>query len=301
MSFISDHVSICICTYKRPEMLDGLLEKLQELETENLFSYSIVVIDNDSTESAKSIVKIHQEKSVVDIEYFCEPQQNISHARNKAVEMSKGVFIAFIDDDEFPEKIWLQQLLKIQKRHNAVGVLGPVRPYFNEEPPSWIIKSRICERPEYATGTKFKHARKMRTGNVLLKKELFLGMRQPFNPKFGITGGEDVDFFSRMLKNDMVFIWCNEACVYEIVTPDRFKKRFYLKRALLAGDVTAGKSSFFSMRTGRTAFAFFIYSAFLPVLYFAGEHHFMKYLIKDCHHIGYLLGIIGLKKIIRER
>ena len=57
------HICICICTYKRPEYLLRLLKKLEKQKTEDLFDYSIVVVDNDSSESAKQIVKSYAQQS----------------------------------------------------------------------------------------------------------------------------------------------------------------------------------------------------------------------------------------------
>lgn len=296
----SNHISVCICTYKRPQMLSFLLDKLQNQDTGNLFTYSAVVIDNDSNQSAKDTVSYWQEKSAIQIDYFCEPRQNIALARNMAVEKANGDFITFIDDDEFPERSWLINLLKTQKKYNAAGVLGPVVPHFEVEPPQWMIKSKICERPRYLTGTVFKNSLKTRTGNVLFSKKLFIDQKEPFNPKFGLTGGEDVDFFGRMIKKRFIFVWCDEACVYEIVEQDRFEKKFYIKRALLSGTVNASKSSLLSLNTLKSVIAFIVYTTALPFLYLIGEHLFMKYLIKDCHHFGNIAGLAGCK-IVTER
>jgi succinoglycan biosynthesis protein ExoM len=298
--FASNHISVCVCTYKRPQMLSTLLSKLQDQVTENLFTYSAVVVDNDSNQSAKGIVTDWQARSTIQINYHCEPEQNIALARNKAVENAKGKLIAFIDDDEFPENTWLINLLNTQNQYKATGVLGPVKPYFEVEPPRWIIKGRICDRVSFPTGTMLKNQKKTRTGNVLLSKESLRDQEMPFNPEFGRTGGEDVDFFHRMMTRGFTFVWCNEACVYEIVPQDRFKRIFYLKKALLRGKVNADKSSAFSMGTIKSAIAVISYTAALPFFLLFGQHLFMKYLIKDCDHIGKLLGIFGIA-FIRER
>ena len=53
---VKDHISVCICTYKRPKLLVRLLRKLQKQQTANLFTYSIVIVDNDFNQSAKEAV-----------------------------------------------------------------------------------------------------------------------------------------------------------------------------------------------------------------------------------------------------
>lgn len=275
-------------------MLSNLLSKLQDQITENLFTYSAVVVDNDANKTALDTVNNWNNKSSIQIDYFCEPEQNIALARNKAVTNAKGNFIAFIDDDEFPDKNWLINLLKTLNQYQCSGVLGPVKPYFETAPPEWIIKGKICERESFPTGTILKKPEETRTGNVLFNKATFSNQKNPFNPKFGLTGGEDVDFFGRMMANGLTFIWCNEAFVYEIVTPERFKRSFHLKKALLRGKVNADKSSVFSMGTVKSAIAFISYTITLPFLPLFGQHLFMKYLIKDCDHIGKLFGFCGI-------
>ena len=95
------HVSVCICTFRRPALLGNLLHKLVGQETQGLFTYSVVIADNDRAQSAKEIVA---ECATLDlsVKYCHEPEQNIALARNRALENATGDFVAFIDDDEFP-------------------------------------------------------------------------------------------------------------------------------------------------------------------------------------------------------
>ena len=111
------------------------------------------------------------------------------------------------------------------------GVLGPNR-CFDETPPKWVIEGNFYQRATYATGLVIDW-RKGRTGNVLLKGDLFAGDARPFRPEF--RQGEDQDFFHRMIEKGHRFIWCNEAVAYEVVPPIRWNRRFMLRRALLPG------------------------------------------------------------------
>src|SRR4030067_157327 len=88
------HITVCICTYKRPEMITRLLKGLQNQRTDNLFTYSAVVVDNDAAESAKQAVQDIKKESCSSIDYYCEPDQNISLERNKAVQNASGDFPA---------------------------------------------------------------------------------------------------------------------------------------------------------------------------------------------------------------
>src|SRR3569832_1682219 len=84
------HISVCVCTYKRPQLLERLLTALSSQETKGLFKYSIVVADNDRSRSAEKVVSDRLPASGVAITYCVEPQQNIALARNKAVQNAIG-------------------------------------------------------------------------------------------------------------------------------------------------------------------------------------------------------------------
>src|SRR5687767_8794563 len=103
MSVSSVRISICVCTYRRPELLQRLLNEIQLLRTNALFTYSVVVVDNDDRQSAREVVNRVNATSKVAIIYDVEPERSISLARNRSVRLADGDLIAFIDDDEFPE------------------------------------------------------------------------------------------------------------------------------------------------------------------------------------------------------
>ena len=284
-------------------MLRKLLMEIQNLVTERLFTYSAVIVDNDEKESARDIVGEVAATSLISMKYYVQHNRGIAHARNMATQQAAGEFIAFIDDDEFPTPEWLLNLYRTYHEYKADGVLGPVKPYFEVPPPKWILKGRFCERAEYNTGKEL-HWSRSRTGNVLLGRHL-VEVPSPFDPKFA-AGGEDVIFFKEMANKGKIFVWCNEAPVYEAVPPDRCRMRYFLKRAFLQGNVsskyhgTMNRIRNIAGTCAKSITAFFIYTLMLPFAALAGRHILLKYLIKDIHHVSRLLGILGLV-VIRKR
>jgi len=288
------HISVCICTYKRRSFLHRLLNELREQLTEGLFSYSVVVVDNDVSQSAEEVVAEFAATSRIASKYCVEPQQNIPLARNKAIENASGDFIAFIDDDEFPTKSWLLTLFKACRQYHADGVLGPVKRYFDEEPPEWIVKGSFYQRPTYSTGLVIDW-KKGRTNNVLLSSQIFSRGESPFRAEF--RTGEDQDFFRRMIDKGYVFVWCNEAVVYEVVPPTRWKRSFILRRALLRGAVSPHYETFGAPEIAKSLVATPIYAAGLPFAALCGQHRFMILLEKLCEHGGRLLALLGFNPV----
>jgi succinoglycan biosynthesis protein ExoM len=287
------HICVCICTYKRPRLLRKLLVELGRQNTAGEFTYSVVVADNDRSESARITVDEVAVGLPVPIKYCVEPQQNIAMVRNKAVANATGDFIAFIDDDEFPGPDWLRTALRACREHQADGVLAPVRPYFEHEPPQWLIKGRFCERPEHPTGYRL-NWRETRTGNVLLRRKVLDGVAEPFRREFG-NGGEDQEFFRRMMERGAVFVWCNEAAVHEVVPPERCRRSYLLKRALQRGQCEKGLADFRGVC--KSLIAVPLYALMLPFLLLAGQHWFMRYLVRLCDHAGKLAGLLGWKPL----
>ncbi|PYV54802.1 MAG: glycosyltransferase family 2 protein [Acidobacteria bacterium] len=290
----TQHISVCVCTYKRPQSLKRLLEELGRQDTGGLFTYSIVVSDNDRLCSAEAVVLEFAAGSPIPVRYCVEAQQNIAMARNKAIENAVGDFVAFIDDDEFPIKHWLLALFKACSEYNADGALGSVKRHFDEKPPRWVLKGNFYERPTYPTGFVIDW-RKGRTGNVLLKRKLFAADGQPFRPEF--RTGEDQDFFQRMIEKGNAFIWCDEAIAYEVVPPTRWKHTFMLRRALLSGATSLLQPTWKTPEIVKSVIAVPVYAAALPFALMLGYHRFMALLIKLSDHLGRLLALLGFDPI----
>ena len=288
-------ITVCICTYKRPQFLRWLLENLDKQQIGKL-TFSAVVVDNDSDRSAQQAVKETASTLHYNVRYLCEPYKNIAAARNAAVRaVMQSPFLAFIDDDEFPQDDWLSLMHRECVGRGCDGVLGPVVPYFRATAPRWLVKSGLCDRRRFKTGTQLLFPKDMRTGNVFIKSEIFTRSNMFFDHNYGLTGGEDTEFFRKALDQGVAFSWCDEGVVYEEVPADRLTRKYHLKRALLRGTVNGRKTVVVSLPVFKSLVASVIYLPALPFLHLAGHHHFMKYLVKSFDHLGLLLASMGIE------
>jgi succinoglycan biosynthesis protein ExoM len=297
MSDNADSISVCICTYKRPAMLGHLLGTILAQRSEGLFRHNVFVVDNDLAETARSIVSRICERSQIPIHYAVEPEQNISQARNRALRLADGNFIACIDDDEFAGEDWLLALWKTATGTGAEGVLGPVIPFYEIPPPAWVVKGAMLVRQSFPTGTVLTDPKQTRAGNFLISSLIVRENELLFDKDFGLMGGEDSDFFRRMIAKGYVFVWCDEARVNETVPEARLKRAYFLKRGLLTGVVGARHARLFSFDSLKSLLAILIYVMVLPFLGILRPRLVMPYLVKTCHHVAKLAARAGLRLV----
>ncbi len=279
-------------------MLERLLRKVALQETGGLFDFSVVVVDNDAEGPAKETVLRLMEELGLDITYGIEPERTIPAARNHALRLARGNYIGIIDDDEFPPQHWLITMYRAIHTFDVDGALGPVHPFFEQQPPAWLLKGGFCDRPVHRTGTLL-HRSQTRTGNVLLKKDVFDKHNICFDLKCK-TSGSDRMFFKEAMQVGCRFVAVEEAPVYEIVPPERWTKSYYLKRALLHG--SNAHRNFINQKGGlskvivtmKLITAILAYLLVLPFCVFGGSHAVMKYSEKGAYHLSRLLAMMGI-------
>ena len=228
-------ISVAVCTYKRPEMLENCIKHLLRQTSKRRFE--IVVVDNDADGSAQSIIAACERKArerTIPLRYLVEPEQNIALARNLAVSACGGKYIAFIDDDEYPSPGWLEKHINAIETHNADGVFGPVYPIFPASFPDWMKNSPLFKIPDRPTGSRITGG-SAATNNALVKRELLESRMGPFDKKFGRTGGEDTDLFSWLAGKGYSLVWCSEAVVHEIQEEKRISAIWHLSRNYRGG------------------------------------------------------------------
>lgn len=200
---------------------------------------SVLVVDNDRKLEGSAVCEELESQIVWPLTWVHEPEPGISFARNHAVRAGLAQnpdFIAFLDDDEYPEKQWLQELLRVQKACDADAVGGPVLSKFETEIPQWLEDGKYMERhrPPDASKVELRGG----GGNCLLRAEsLTPFLPQPFSPAYALTGGEDFEFFQRFSRSGCKIYWANEAIAHEIILPERLSKSWLRKRRYWQGQV----------------------------------------------------------------
>ncbi|GGD76832.1 glycosyltransferase [Lacimicrobium alkaliphilum] len=226
---------IGIPTFKRPKGLERLLNTIENLEIPSDICVSILVADNDGDQGAGlTIVEKLSEKFPFRLFGVPVTERGISQVRNKilhtAFEQENADFLAMLDDDETVDSKWLVELVRIHFDTKADVVGGAVLPEFSSEPPSWTSGLPIFWRNRPPSGpVDLIHG----TGAILLSRRFWDAYAKPtFDVKFGLTGGGDKEFFTRLKGLGATFAYASEAISYEFydlsrVTIDWARKREY--------------------------------------------------------------------------
>ena len=117
-------------------------------------------------------------------------------------------------------------------KYNVDAAFGRVVSVFNDEAPEWIKSAYIYHRPCGQTGTPTYLGR---TSNAIVRAKWLHNENPPFDPAYGITGGEDSNLFHRLLLKGAQFIYCYEGYVTEFMPPERTQPEWLLNRARRTG------------------------------------------------------------------
>lgn len=236
-------ISICAATYKRPKVLQGLLESLNKLTFTRIPTpvMEVIVVDNDPSGSAESIVETTKSSFQWPLKYFVETNPGVTYARNRCIaEVAEDSdFVAMLDDDETATPQWLEELLISQQTSKAEITTGPVLAVFKEgqQVPTWMKNGDFHSYPRYENGQEMEVAF---TGNVMFSTELTKKLKeegQLFDHRFAQNGAEDAYLFSCLRKQGYKIVWADEAVLYEPVADKRLTLDWILKRGFWSWSV----------------------------------------------------------------
>lgn len=224
-------IDLCICSYKRPEIVD-VLQQVSGQTGVAPGRLRVIVADNTDNAMMQARVTAAGEALSLNLHYVHAPANNISIARNACLDNAAAPWIAFLDDDESPTPDWLGALWREAMAGQWDAVLGPVNALYPEEAPSWLALGDFhSTAPVWVKG----RIRTAYTGNVLFRREMVerLGLR--FREELGKSGGEDEDFFYRLFDAGGRIGFAPDAVVHERVPLDRARFAWLMRRSFRAG------------------------------------------------------------------
>ena len=290
-------IVIAVISYRRLEGLKRLLRSLARLEVHSLPPVAIVVVDNDSAQSARPLVQAEAKRAPLPLHYATEARRGIPTARNRSVAVAQQLgasWVAFLDDDTTADRDWLAELWRVRGAHDADVVAGPQLPELAIDAPRWLAP--FYEVTRHATGSVIDRAY---THNALVRAPL-LG-NAPFDEAMALTGGSDSHLFRRLHRDGARLVWADAAHTRERVPASRTRVGWVLQRGFRFGCSFAyiERDLFGFRRALQTVLAAGFYRiakgvVTLPTV-IAGRRRGVTALRHICYGAGMLLGWTGLR------
>lgn len=229
-------VDICVCTFRRPQLVDTLRSIAGHTLPAGV-EMRVIVADNDDTASSSLLVQQVRDVTGLPIMLVHCPARNISLARNACLEAATAEFLAFVDDDETVTAGWLASLLEAAENTGADVVLGPVQAVYGADAPDWIRRGDFhSTRPVWVNG-------RIVTGyscNVLVRRSAPSITGRRFDLARGFTGGEDTAFFDGVFRDGGTFAFAQDAIVEEVVPGSRASFGWLARRRFRSGQTHGG-------------------------------------------------------------
>jgi len=211
--------SIVVCTYNREDLLVDCLKSL-EMQTFNSAQYEVIIVDNNSSDNTQELSRKFVSANH-NYRLIFEPEQGLSHARNRGLSEAKGEYVAFIDDDARAPNNWLETAARIIACHAPDIFGGPATSFFGCEAPVWYKESYGIRGDMGETGW-LKEGFIVGT-NIFFRKEL-LEEYGGFDPELGMKGDsvgyhEETALVYRAFREERKVYYAKELAVKDRV-PD---------------------------------------------------------------------------------
>lgn len=111
--YIKGLVSVITPVYNCEKYIDRTLNSIFNQTYKNI---EIVLVDDQSPDKSADIIKSYQ-KSHPEIIYYLQPRNmGAGHARNKALELAKGQYVAFLDADDLWKKDKIEKQVELLQK-----------------------------------------------------------------------------------------------------------------------------------------------------------------------------------------
>ncbi len=239
-------ISIVFATYNGVPTIEKTLQSLEKLNCPIGIKFTIIIVDNNSTDNTLEILNNYTERLPLII--LQENKKGKNSALNKALTLMDelGELVIFSDDDVIFSEDILERYLNVVNKEGEYSLFGgKIIPHWLEQPskailegiPQTVAFALTSEEDGYKLGSI--EAIKIHGPNMAVRKELFAqGMR--FDETIGPCGknyvmGSETDFLFRAEKEGYKAFYDSNIIVEHIIRPYQYTNLWLKNRAYKAG------------------------------------------------------------------
>jgi len=202
--------SLIIPTHNRPKRLKLCIESVFSSKFPKNNFEVVVIIDGYCKESSKLLEHYQKKNNNLKV-YNLIPNKGPAAARNYGIKHACGEIIGLTDDDCILENNWIEKMVDVHNQNPDIVVVG------GETFPSLSSMKIITGQYLSNLGIQCKISNNIETiyfptCNVSLKKKIF--EKFSFDETIPYAGGEDLEFFWRLFKNNYRFVFDRNIIVH---------------------------------------------------------------------------------------
>lgn len=205
MEFVKDLVSVIIPVYNAERFLEKTLKSIINQTYKNI---EIVLVDDCSKDSSAEIIRRFMSDQLYIAYHLQDMNRGAGAARNKALELAKGQYVAFLDSDD----VWLPQKIERQialMKEKKTGFSYAAIEMIDENGKQIKSKRNIKETCDY------KYLLRntiIATSTVVIDRTILGDFRMPLR-----RGGQDYATWLMLLRNGELAHGINEVlCEYRV-------------------------------------------------------------------------------------
>lgn len=227
--------SLAIMTYNRAAMLASALKSVAASRVERPGDVEVIVVDNNSTDRTRQTVEeIRAADFPFSLRYVLEKQQGVAYARNRGIEESAGIYLAFMDDDQLLDDLYLSRIVPAFSSTGAACVGGRIFYYKNESLPDWLppLLQYVgqCDFGDDVITLDARHS-KLHAGNMAFERQELIDIGR-FNVSLGRCGdsllaGEEDELQTRLHAAGKKVVYDPGLVQYHYLAQARRTKRYW--------------------------------------------------------------------------
>lgn len=118
-------VSVIICCYNGATRIPEVLHHLANQVFHNQpIPWEVILVDNASTDNTREVALNSWKGDPEKFRVICENQPGLSHARMYGIANSRYEYLSFVDDDNWVENNWIEEVFDILHTNSNVGMCG---------------------------------------------------------------------------------------------------------------------------------------------------------------------------------
>ncbi len=212
-------LSINLCCFNSEKYLR---ETLESVVNQTYKDWELVIINDGSSDSTEAIILEYIDKGYP-IVYHSQENKGLGFSRNKALELSRGEFVAFLDHDD----MWLPEKAERQVSaflNNRDADFAYTNFYVLENGDKKVSFSK--RQPDGHVFERFLHHYPVAVLTVMVRREALNGLGGFFDRRLHLA--EEYDLFMRLLCKSKAVYVDTPLAVYR-VHPDMSSIKFFEK------------------------------------------------------------------------